>query len=381
MAKINAEQPLWNICKNGIGAKYVELNNTVGQRWYFPFKNSKIFLSLFQPSSVKGKIIERAFSLIKILSSVLHIGNPKIVKLSFLPSFQNIIDDIFKQKNCKFGVFCGSPGKHQKPTIIIVNGNRILGYCKLTDNETIFELFKEESENLTYLHNRGVENVPCSLFCGWLEDCNSYAFVQSTKRTDNVKTANRLSPELFKFISDFNSKTEVPIEFEKSEFFRSIIRLRHNLHLLNNPELEKIYLVGIDRVLRDKALYDKFCAYHGDLTPWNSFIVDGEFFAFDLEYFKNSYPLLCDYFHFFTQDLIYNNYANADIIYKHYTLLKNKFSHVKNIDLLYLAYLLVVTDFYLYRDKGVLNARIGECFIIWSELITKLLKCDTRDIK
>ena len=51
------------ICSIGDGIKYVEMNNTVGQRWYIPLKNSKTHLSLFQPSSDKGKIIIKLFNI------------------------------------------------------------------------------------------------------------------------------------------------------------------------------------------------------------------------------------------------------------------------------------------------------------------------------
>ena len=45
------------ICKKGQGEKYVELQNSVGQRWYIPLRNSSVHLSLFQPSSIQGKIV------------------------------------------------------------------------------------------------------------------------------------------------------------------------------------------------------------------------------------------------------------------------------------------------------------------------------------
>lgn len=55
---------------------------------------------------------------------------------------------------------------------------------------------------------------------------------------------------------------------------------------------------GIKAVKANQDSFEYFCASHGDLTPWNSFIVQDKFFAFDLEYFKCSYTPFHDLFHF-----------------------------------------------------------------------------------
>lgn len=133
---------------------------------------------------------------------------------------------------------------------------------------------------------------------------------------------------------------------------------------------------GIEVIENNKIHFNQFYASHGDLTAWNSFIVDDHLFAFDLEYFKQSYPLLCDYFHFFTQDLLYNGYADTTQIWDKYMNVKERFMEVYHLDLYYLAYLLVIVDFYLNRDKGILNERLESCFTIWTELIEKLIEDD-----
>ena len=76
---------------------------------------------------------------------------------------------------------------------------------------------------------------------------------------------------------------------------------------------------------------------------------------------------------FRSQDLLYNGYADSDKIYREYLNVKNTLPEVRHLDYLYIAYLLVIVDFYLNRDKGILNERLGSCFAIWSELIKRLM--------
>lgn len=367
---------LCQICEIGEGIKYVELNNTVGQRWYIPLRNSNMHLSLFQPSSVKGKIVVSAFNIIKYIPLILHRINAKRIKLRFVPEFQAFVDNLFGCKNCTFGIFCGSPGFHQKPTLLIANSDKILGYCKLTDNPLVKKMFVKEKNNLDYLYSKGIHNVPKSLFCGTLDFCHNIdVFIQTTQRSSRIKIAKPTSKELIDFIKEWTIKTSKEILFEKSDFAKVLERLVTELKLIDNVEIQKIYSQAITYLIHNRSVILNYCAYHGDLTPWNSFITEGHFYAFDLEYFGQSYTPWCDYFHFYTQDMLYNN-ANADAkqIYHQYVKLRsNELSILNTPDFLYLAYLLVIADFYLNRDNGILNERIEQCFNVWSELITYLL--------
>ena len=77
-----------------------------------------------------------------------------------------------------------------------------------------------------------------------------------------------------------------------------------------------------------------------------------------------------DYFHFFTQACIYDEYMESDGIFEEY--LKNREwiqSKTGNTDFYYTCYLLNIMAFYLERDKGFLNERIESCFKIWIKLI------------
>lgn len=358
--------------------RYIELNNTVGQRWYIPFHNHSYFMSLFQPSSVKGRLFAKTLNLVKHFPKLLNIAYARIVSLSFSKEFQSLIDGVFCSQNCKFGIFCGSPGHHQKLTLLVSNGKSILGYCKLTDKTEIYNLFTEECRNLEYLHSKGIENVPTALHCGKLDFCNLYAFVQTTERRKRMKQANYLSRELIDFVKDVNKKTEQKIAFDDSDFAHALIRLQSNFKYLKSRQLCNIIENGIKYIENNKNLFGEFYASHGDLTAWNSFIVDDHLFVFDLEYFKQSYPLLCDYFHFFTQDMLYNGYADANKIWDKYKDVKKIFLETNQLDIYFVAYLLIIIDFYLSRDSGILNERLESCFAVWTELIEKLIDDDKK---
>ncbi|WP_034524700.1 hypothetical protein [Bacteroides stercorirosoris] len=369
---------LWTICEKDKGDKYVELQNSVGQRWYIPLRNSSVHLSLFQPSSIQGKIVVYLFEIIKHFPIILHIIHAKIVRLQFTKDFQDIIENIFKTNHCTFGVFCGSPGYHQKPTLLISKGKYILGYCKLTDNEYVKKLFQDENENLTYLHSKGIINVPTPLFCDHLPFRQSIlAFIQSTNRNreKKVKIATYTNQKLIDFVKQTNTKTKVAIPFNDSDFSKSINNLEQHIHLLKDMDMKDTLKSGISMINENRDSFKYFCASHGDLTPWNSFIVQNGFFAFDLEYFKKSYTPWYDYFHFFTQEMLYNNHANAEQIYLKYKDLRSHFFlNQNNVDLFYLSYLLIIFEFYLNRDNGILNDRINECMEIWASLIKHILE-------
>lgn len=366
----------WAICEKGKGNKYVELQNSVGQRWYIPLKNSRIHLSLFQPSSAQGKFVEYFFGIIKYFPIVLHFINAKIVRLEFTNEFQEFLEGVFGTKHCSIGVFCGSPGYHKKPTLLISKGNNILGYCKLTDNKCVRDLFLEESKCLTYLHSKGVINVPTSLFCGHLPYRESiWAFVQTTSREKKVKIAKYTNRQLLDFVLELNSKTKVYMPFHETDFSKSLDKLGQHLFLLGNNKQQRILENGIKVVKTNQNSFKFFCAAHGDLTPWNSFITKEGFFAFDLEYFKNSYTPWYDFFHFFTQEMLYRKYAKAVQIYSKYKYLRSRyFKNQDDADLFYLSYLLLIVGFYLDRDKGILNDRIKECMGTWTSLIEYVLK-------
>lgn len=365
------QAPLNSIVSWGGEEKYICLENTVGQRWFFPYKNINAHMSLFQPSSYKGHIVSFILPYIRNNKFLLSLINGYVINLSFNRVFIETVENTFKKKDITYSIFCGSPGKHKKPTILLMSNNHHIGYCKISDNKDVITLFKEEKKTLDYLKLKGVKNIPNIIHCKPLEYSDqTWMLLQTTEREKRVKIAQPTDNRVFEFLEQFVSCTKVKLKYEQTDFYAAIQNLKDSLQLLNDSQKEKEIRDAIKLVenkLKSNESY--YSAYHGDLTPWNSFIVNNHLFAFDFEYFKKTYPTYLDFFHYFTQDQIYNKLSDAKKIILNYNKIKHKLQHIQNADFLYTCYLLSTIEFYLNRDKGYANDRIKEIFNIWVQLL------------
>lgn len=364
---------LWIINQNGKELKYIELNNTVGQKWLIPLKNSNTHLSLFQPSSLKGKLVVAAFNIIKHFPFILKKINARSIRLNFSSQFISFIEDLFHAKQCEIGVFCGSPGKHQKLTLLVANKDSILGYCKLSDNPELLSIFQQEADCLAYLKSKGINNIPESLFDGELPNLKGvYAFIQTTIRKGKVTSANYLNQSVFSFVTQMFDLTKKRLGYQDSDFCKSVDTLKSYISLFDKEEQNIINraIEEIEKTLNQSSFYS---AYHGDFTPWNSFLQGDKLFVFDFEYFQKYTMPFMDYFHFFTQSSIYNEYLESDKIFNKYVAIKDTIKHnIPNPDFYYTCYLITVMAFYLNRDNGFLNDRIESCFRTWVNLMKNI---------
>lgn len=359
----------------GKGNRYLALHNTVGQQWLFPYDNPCLGLSLFQPSSKKGAFVLKSLPILKRVPFLLKYMNVSIQNIEFSHSLMNSLKTVFEVDSILISIFCGSPGKHMKPTLLIESKGEYLGYCKVSSNKDIIEIFQKESSALEYLFKCGLLDIPKVKYCAPMhEDSDLWLFAQTTQRKRNIKLANYESDELMSFVAFMHEHTKKQIAYRKTDFYKCIRRLEDLLPLIKS----KLYSDTIRHIIKcvDEKLTHRnveYASYHGDLTPWNSFIIDKHLFAFDFEYFQTTYTPYADYFHFFTQSLIYNEYATGEDIYSRYVQLKdNQLSDWGDCDLWYTCYLLCVMEFYLNRDHGFLNDRIASCFDIWSLLLSRI---------
>ncbi len=299
--------------------------------------------------------------------------NAQAISMDLHPSIKNTICKSFGVINFEYGIFCGSPGKHQKITLMINQGKRCLGYCKVTDNPEVFSIFQKESADLIYLKSKRVGCIPEILFVNEIKELPTvFLFVQTTIREGVIRTATINDSCVFDFVLQMYNLTKNKMAYVESDFTQSLQVLKSYIYLFKTKEQQYIFH-AISEVEKNLIRPSFYSAYHGDFTPWNCYIVDKKLFVFDFEYFQKYTVPYLDYFHFFTQACIYNKYMEADSIFKEY--LKNReLIQVKigDADFYYTCYLLNVMAFYLERDKGFLNERIESCFKIWIELI-KLL--------
>ncbi|MBR6520166.1 MAG: hypothetical protein IKT77_04205, partial [Paludibacteraceae bacterium] len=145
-----------NIIDREKGTDFLFLKNSVGQEWLFPIKNMSKFLSLYFPSSIKGKIVRFFLPLSVFFPLLRKIFRIEKEKFCLPKEIDSCIKRVFNLNDYEFAIFGGSPCSHQKVTLMIMKDNRYLGYCKLSDNRDVYEIFKQEVCLLNKLKKCGV---------------------------------------------------------------------------------------------------------------------------------------------------------------------------------------------------------------------------------
>ncbi len=362
----------------GKGEYFLEVNNSVGQKWYLPYKNIRKYRSMFRPSSFAGKLAYHALPFIKHARFILPYLKMRRVRLELKESITEKIADSLHGQNFTFAIFCGSPGRHQKLTLMIRTEGRIAGYCKISDNPDVVDIFRREKDALLYLGKMNVGMVPrVMMFCRTDEVSDTWMYMQSTGQEENAVYPTINNKEIFDYIADIQKKCISTDTYHDTEYFNDICRLKglYPSHLDSKAcAILKLCIDEIETELeKGKGL---FTFAHGDFTPWNCFLTSRGVFAFDFEYCRMQYPVLYDIFHFFTQSCIYDRNMNCETIYKEYRALKTKtlsrYIETEECDFYYRCYLLGIIGFYLSRDNGILNKRLEECFKIWIGLINNI---------
>lgn len=353
--------------------RFLFFKNTVGQEWLFPTKNISNFLSLYFPSSLKGRVVRFCLPFCIIFPFLRKMFGVHIENFSLSKELQECIKDVFNVDSFEFAIFGGSPGKHQKFTLMIVKNNKCLGYCKVSDNGDVYSIFCKEAKELQILKDKGVEHIPNVLFYGALKT-NLYCFVQTTERNcKSAHVANITDDVVFEFLDKVFNLTKEKIEYKRTDFYSALQRLRAKLDLLgHNKGLVYSAISSVESYLTKNDV--DYCFYHGDFTPWNSFTINNHLFVFDFEYSQRTCIGYLDFFHFFTQTCIYEG-MDKNLIYEKYEKEKNwLLKKIPNADFVYICYLLVVMEFYLTRDNGFLNDKIKSCFDIWIFLLSQIFK-------
>ena len=182
---------------------------------------------------------------------------------------------------------------------MILKNNKCLGYCKVSDNNEVYDIFLREAKNLQFLKDKGVEHIPSVLFCGELKE-NLYCFIQTTERNFKEECDAKITDAvIFEYLDKVFNLTKEEIEYKETDFYYALQRLKIKLDLLNqNKNLVYSVIKSVELYLAKNDT--EYCFYHGDFTPWNSFIVEKHLFVFDFEYAQRTCVKYLDFFHFFT---------------------------------------------------------------------------------
>src|SRR5690606_29453313 len=104
-------------------------------------------LKLFLPYAKNNKLVQKQLNI--------TVGN-----YCLQSSLMDLLKSVFKSNDIEFAIFGGTPSKHQKITIQLFKENKILGYCKVTNNTEVSKLFIQEEKMLTRLNDLGINQIP-----------------------------------------------------------------------------------------------------------------------------------------------------------------------------------------------------------------------------
>lgn len=175
---------LHKIISTGSGNRCYRITNADGKSWLLPARNMRVALNLYQPSGRNGKLLKALFPWLHRLPIVRKAIKAETISCTLQQELKELLLGIFNYADLEFAIFEGTPCVHQKITIQLSCGNKILGYCKASDNEEILQLFEKEAATLTQLAQKGVTNIPQALHCGTLSN-GVHIFVQSTAKPQN----------------------------------------------------------------------------------------------------------------------------------------------------------------------------------------------------
>lgn len=352
------------------GQFFYTFSNTDGKIWIMPAQNMQVAMNLYQPSSIKGKFLKFFFPYLHQVAFVRRVIKAERKACELQKELRDLLCAIFQTSDLEFAVFCGTPCIHQKITIQLSNGKRILGYCKVTNNKEITKLFYKEEEILKRLEKQGVKNIPKCLYCGKITE-DKTLFVQSTTKTLKSQIPHEWNTLHKTFLEELHKRTLHKIPFEKSDYYQTLQNLQSHLDWLPQFMNRELIERTINRIIN--IHYEKqveFSAYHADFTPWNMFVEKRKLFVFDWEYTQLTYPPQLDRYHFFTQTAIFKKHWNALEIIHYMESGKGHWIDRKR----YVLYLLDVIARFTIREEGNVTEDIAKSFSLWMDLLEYLQK-------
>lgn len=361
--------------------KYLRIENSDGKVWLLPEGELRTALCLYQPSSAKGKFLKFFLPAVNRFSCLMVSLYTRVglrhISYSVEEEIKCYLEELFRSDDLiRYAIFLGTPSVHQKTTIQIFAKENIYGYCKISNSVEIYSIFKHEEQVLHYLHEHGINNVPQCISCKEISK-NKYSFVQTTTKTIKSTIHHELSVNEIKFLTELAKKTAVRQEYEQTDFFQSVNRLKEGLPVLIQNGYD-VYFVerAVERIEEFYKKQSVFCVCHRDFTPWNMFYNSTELFVFDFEYACFEYPPYLDAIHFVVQTAIFEKKLNADQILQEFKLICEK-GVLKDVfeddEMAFLGYLVDIISMYVDREKRLFSGDVKKSMDIWMELCKELV--------
>lgn len=363
--------------------KYLLLQNKDGKKWLLHENKLKTALCLYQPSSAKGILVKKMLPVLVKIPLIPNVIYEKFgirrMKKNITPQEKAFFSGLYSDaKDIQFSVFFGTPGTHQKITIQISEEDHILGYCKITENQEIYRIFRHEQNILKYLEVAGITNIPKCIRCEMVGD-GRYVFAQTTVKSIYSTVRHELGKPELDFIHTMAERTEKTVSFENTDFYQSIQKLYCKI-----PSLKEkgFFTENVEKACNCVISYyqqqNTFSACHRDFTPWNTFVENGKMYVFDFEYAGYYYPAYLDAIHYLIQTAIYEKKMSPQDIFALYQnacesgVLKGLFSNPK---IALQAYLVDIISLYVTRGEDFLKDEGAVKLLnIWFELLGYILQ-------
>ncbi len=351
------------------GEKFYRFGNADGKYWIVPAKGMRTALNLYQPSGIKGKMVKVLLPCLHQLAPVRKAIKAQTVNCRLCNELHSLLCKLFGVQGVEFAIFEGTPSVHQKITMQLSRGSKILGYCKLTGSNDIKALFEKECNTLERLCQCGVTGIPRALYCGTLSG-GTHIFVQSTKKSASSKVIHEWGAMHNDFIKQMQERTKVLLPFEKSDYYNTITILEQHIDWLPQNIDHDTVAKTIENI---KERYcgkpAELCAFHGDFTPWNMFAGGKELFVFDFEYAAMSYPAGLDRYHFFTQTAVFERHWGMDEISRYMESNAGRWIDKE----LYAMYLLDVISRFTMREGGKVTGEAAKPFALWGKVLERMI--------
>ena len=318
----------------------------------------------------------------KLVRKVLKI---EVVKHELEADLRGVICSAFGVSGFEYSVFEGTPSVHQKITIQVWRGERILGYVKLTESEEVGRLFEREasflekitdyrlqitddsqqstvngqqiltpSDTLVPLRQgdniEGQQLLRCvpSVVVLRLES-GSWILIQSTRKTLRSKVVHEWGALQEEFLKRLYVATAKEIAWEESDVAQVLRDLREHVDWLPDGVDSGAVARRVDAVMaRMTGKRVKYGAYHGDFTPWNMFVEKDELFVFDWEYVGMMYPKGLDRYHFWMQTAVFEKHWGVEELARYMGSNEGKWIDMEMLEM----YLLDVMLKYVMREGG-----------------------------
>ena len=107
--------------------------NADGKVWLMPERHMRTAMNLYQPSGRNGKLLKAMFPILHGVPMVRKVLHADKEECNLNSRLRTLLENVFGCKDIEFSLFCGTPCVHQKLTMQLSIGNKILGYCKITE--------------------------------------------------------------------------------------------------------------------------------------------------------------------------------------------------------------------------------------------------------